>query len=208
MWLIALLNKAPGRLIPLCLALHAVAIPAEELAAALAAGRVGATFSATGGSSGDAMTVTLRKLGGEGDSIPLTIRPGTRLKSGSADEQDMFIGGVRGIEMGGEYFAETSAIEAGATPQTYILDAYCAEIEKDNPSAGGGYTLAKVDSIIGCILSRGGKHTVAAKQAAVWIQTDQATFDQVSEKIPIRKSEWTSAVALARQCQKAGQGSK
>ena len=204
MRLIALLKKAPGRLIPLCLALHAAALPAEELATAIAAGRVRATFAATGGSSGDAMRLTVRKLAAGDDSIPLTIPPGTRLKSGSADEQDMFIAGVRGVQVSDEAFAEETAIEAGATPRTYILDAYCAEIEKDNPSMDGQYALGQVNPIIACILARSDDLSVPARQAAVWIHTDKASFEQVDEKIPIKKSDWKAAMALARRCQKAG----
>jgi hypothetical protein len=68
----------------------------------------------------------------------------------------------------------------------------------------GQYALGQVNPIIACILARSDDLSVPARQAAVWIHTDKASFEQVDEKIPIKKSEWKAAMALARRCQKAG----
>jgi hypothetical protein len=178
------------------------ALRAEDLAAAIAAGKVSATFRGTGGSSGDTIMVTVKKTHARDGNITLTIPAGTRLNSKNSGEQNMVISGVNGLMEGESAYSPTSIIEASSSPQTYVLDAYCAEFEKDNPSQGSGFSLDTVDTVSACIFSKATDLSSAAKQAAVWIHTDKASFEQVNYKFRVSKSEWKSAESIVRKCQK------
>lgn len=177
---------------------------AEDLASAIASGQVTATFRGTGGSSGDTIHVTVRKKHAGDGSITLTVPFGLRLNSRNAGEQDMVISGVTGIMTGGESYSPRSAIEATTSPTTYVLNAYCAEFEKDNPSEGSGFTVGSVDPIAGCILSGAAGLSTEAKQAAIWIYTDKASFQHVNEKFSVSRSDWDSAQSVVTKCQAKG----
>lgn len=174
---------------------------AEDLAEAVASGKVSADFEAMGGSSGDVMAVTVKKLDHGGPDIPLTVRAGTRLKSGNADEQDMYLAGVKGILMSGDSYSPASEMEACDMPTTYVLDAYCAEFEKENPSPGGGYAVGAVDAVAACILDKAARLSTATRQAAVWIHTDRATYAQVRDRFRVSKTDWKAAESVVRKCQ-------
>ena len=173
---------------------------AEDLAEAVASGKVSAEFEAMGGSSGDVMAVTVKKLDKNGPDIPLTVRAGTRLKTGNADEQEMYIAGLKGLLMNGDRYRPVPGMEASDEPATYVLDAYCAEFEKENPSPGGGYAMGAVDAVIACILDKAARLSTAARQAAVWIHTDQATYAQVRDKFRVSKKDWKAAESVVRKC--------
>lgn len=174
---------------------------AEDLAAAVAAGKVSATFQGTGGSTGDSVMVTVKKKNSVGGDITLTIPTGTRLESRNSSEQDMVISSVRGVMMGEGTYSPNSVIQASSSPQTYILDAYCAELDKNNPSTGNSFSLGTVDPQLACILSEAKNLSAEAKQAAVWIYTDKAEFNHVNNKFNVSKSDWHVAESVARKCQ-------
>lgn len=189
-------------IIALCLTNTATA---EDLATAIAAGKINATFNGTGASSGSAIMVTVKKHKKRADNgnIELTVSPGMRLNSGNSGEQDMVIARVQGIDMGGGMYSPSSTIEVSNSPQTYVLEAYCAEFAKDNPSDNNGFSISStIDPKLACILTKAAHLSVPTKQAAVWIYTDQATFDHVNEKLEISKSDWNAATTVVKKCLK------
>lgn len=147
------------------------------------------------------MAVTVKKLDNDGPDIPLTLRAGTRLKSGNADEQDIYLAGHEGILMSGDSYSPASEMEASDEPTTYVLDAYCAEFEKENPTAGQGYALGAVDVAAACILDQAKNLAARTKQATVWIPSDRATYAQVRDKFRVSQKEWKAAETVVKACQ-------
>ena len=112
----------------------------------------------------------------------------------------MVISSVKGIVMGEGKHSPHSVIEVGRSPQTYILDAYCAELEKNNPSAGSGFSMDTVDPQIACILSEAVNLSPVTKQAAIWIYTDKASFSHVNNKFSVSKTDWHVAESVVKRC--------
>jgi hypothetical protein len=175
------------------------AVQAEDFASAVATGKVKVTFRGTGGSSGDSVEAIVTKADKTGGDLELTIAPGTRLQSGDTSAQNMVIAAVRGQALGEGSYSPGSVIEIGSNPKTYVLEAYCSDFEKDNPSSVTTFTLKPADPILACILSASNLST-PAKQAAVWIHTDKASFSHVNTKFDVTQSDWDAAVAIVNKC--------
>jgi len=184
-----------------------VNVRAEELAAAVAAKKVSVSFSGTGGSSGDSVMATVKLLDKNADPLELTIAPGTRLRSGNSSDQNMVVAGVKGEMMGGQSYRGSSTITASSTPSTYVLDAYCAEFEKDNPGSSTHFSVGSVDPVLACILEGASSLSVQARQAAVWIYTDKASYSHVNQKFSVSRSDWDEAAAVVRNCLSRPKGS-
>lgn len=173
----------------------------EDLAAAVANGKVSVTFQGLGGSSGDTIQADIRATSKAGGDLELTVAPGTRLQCGNSSAQNMVIAEVKGRLVGGNAYAPTGVIRASTTPTTYVFEAYCTDFEKNNPASEAPFTLGKVDPALAFILNKSG--STIAKQAAVWIYTDHASFDHVNQKFPVSQGEWEAAKAIVRECVKS-----
>ena len=117
----------------------------------------------------------------------------------------MVVSGVRGRMAGGNdlSYEPTSVITVGSRPVTYVLDAYCAEFEKENPSSSTAFRVAsQPDARLGCVLRQAsaGNLSVEATQAAVWIVTDAITFEHMSQKFDITSQDFARARAVAARC--------
>jgi len=170
----------------------------EDLAAAVAAGKVSITFHGIGGSSGDSIEATVVTTAKAGGDLVLTVAPGTRLQSENVSAQNMVIAGVEGQVISGNSYSPSSEIRASDTPRTYVFDAYCTDFEKNNPSASTKFKLGKVDPILACILNEAGSTIV--KQAAVWIYTDKASYSHVNQKFTVSQADWAAAAAIVKKC--------
>ena len=169
-------------------------------------GAVSATFSGNGASSGDAVTLRIQKTASApSGSLRLSVPPGSLLRSQDPSMQDMVVGAVRGRDQGDSTFIEEPEIVlSDSTPVTYILSAYCANFEKDNPSAENGFILVDApDPVLACIVGEDAELSINAIQAAVWIQTDTTSFSQMSERFAVSDSEWTSANKVIERCYEA-----
>jgi len=183
---------------------------AETLAAAIAAGKVSVVFRGNGGSSGDAIeaVVTRTDKAGPGELV-LTVPPGTRLVSADVAAQSMVVARVRGRMVDAERFAPDGDIRlAGREPATYLLEAYCAEFEKENPSGQTTFSLGPADPVIACIVGQPGERRFQTIQAAVWIVTGKVTYAAMNQKFPVTKDEWAAAEAMVRACMPPGAGGR
>jgi len=172
------------------------------LAHASARGLVTVSVSGTGASSGDSVKVRVarRSKAGPGN-LALTVPPGTRLASADAGAQNMVVAGVRGRMTGpSSYHPSSEIVVSGTTPATYLLEAYCADFERDNPSGDTRFSVGRPDPVLACILKRAAPLSVAGIQAAVWIHTDKVTYDHMSEKFPVSAADFRKAQAVVRQC--------
>jgi hypothetical protein len=175
-------------------------IQAADFAAALAAGRISATFQGTGGSSGDSVEVVVAKTTKSEPDLQLTIAPGTRLSNGSDSAQNMVIASVEGQVMGETSYSPTSVIRVEDTPKTYVLNAYCTDFAKENPSSQSKFRLGKTDPVLACILAEAASLSLQSKQAAVWIYTDNVSFSHMNAKFPLTRSEWDAAAVVVKNC--------
>ena len=170
----------------------------EDFATAVSAGKVTVTIHGTGASSGDAIEATIATTQKAGGTLVLTIAPGTRLQSRNSSAQNMVIASVKGQMVNETSYTPSSEITASETPQTYVLDAYCTDLEKDNPSSETKFTLGKVDPVLACILNESSSTIV--KQAAVWIYTDKASLRHVNQKFTVSQSDWDAAKVIVSRC--------
>ena len=169
-----------------------------DFAEALSAGKITVVFHGTGGSSGDAIEATVATTPKASGDLVLTLAPGTRLESKNPNTQNMVIASVRGQALTTNTYTPMSEIRASGKPKAYILDAYCTEFQKDNPSSGTIFKVAEVDPILACILSN--STSTVIKQAAVWIYTDKATFSHVNQKFDVTRTDWEAAEATVNKC--------
>lgn len=174
---------------------------------AVAKGMVTAKFSASGGSSGDTMIGTFQKTRNAGKgTLTLTIPHGLKLNSSNSSVQNMVVSGIGGRDLGGGMMEPASEIELSDNkPVSYVLTAYCANFAKDNPSEGNRFTLSRnKNDLLACVLSEAEKRnlSVQATQAAVWIVTDNVSFDEMSHKFPVSASDWKKAKAVVSHCRK------
>ena len=173
-----------------------------DMAAAIASGKVSARFRGNGGSSGDVVEVTFSKRYG-GDGMVLTVTPGTRLRSGTPGIQGMVLAGVKGEKTGVSGYYRRESMVVDATPRTYVLEAYCAEFSKGNPTSSTLLWAEGVDPMLGNILRETSVLSLQAKQAAVWMHTDWATFQQVNRKFRVSGADWIAAEAAVKRCMAA-----
>jgi hypothetical protein len=162
----------------------------------------GFTIQGRGSSSGDALTVKVARKGrGNPRDVVLNIPPGTRLRSSSGSAQSMVAAGVRGRLVSGNMIAPESQIRSsGSGPTNYILEAYCAEFYKNNPSPSVTFKIGGQDRVLACIFREASGLSVRAKQAAVWIYTDHITYRQMRAKFPVSQSEWAEAERVVKRC--------
>lgn len=173
---------------------------ATTLQSAAARGLVEYSFEGTGASSGDSVRLKVKRSPRAPDPLPITIPPGTILRSGGAG-QTMVVSVVRGIDVGGGFFQPTARLVLnGSAPVTAILSAFCAEFEKDNPSASTPFTLEPPDPTLACVLTRSRNLSVATQQAAVWMYTDHLTYQHMNEKFSVSPAEWAAAEPVVRAC--------
>jgi hypothetical protein len=202
------LAKPPWVLLVLICAVFGNHVLAEDFAAAAAAGKIKVSFRGTGGSSGDAVEAIVTRTESDGGALELTIAPGTRLQSGDKSAQSMVIAAVRGQSMGEGSYSPGSVIEIGRGTKTYVLEAYCSDFEKDNPSLATTFTLKPADPLLACILTSASNLSTPAKQAAVWIYTDKASFSLVNTKFEVSRSDWDAAAAVVKKCSSEEQPNK
>ena len=178
-------------------------LAAEDLATAVAAGKVTVRFLGTGGSSGDAIEMVVSKTAkADPGPLTLTVARGTRLESRNASAQNMVVAGVRGRTVGGDSYEPTSEIivsEKGST--TYVLEGYCMNFEKDNPSPRTTFSITPPDPVLAAILNEADNLSTTAKQAAVWIHTDHASYAHVNAKFSVTKADWAAAQAVVKKCE-------
>lgn len=172
---------------------------------AVAAGQVNQPhIYGTGGSSGDSVMVEVSK-GPKAASGPITVSvpPGSQLASSDAGAQSMVIVMVAGRVTGPRKYTPSFNIVVPASgTATYILNAFCAEFHKENPSESTSFTLLPPDPTLACIANQSRKAgaSTQATQAAVWIYTDRLTFQEINDKFVVSLADWNEAREVDAAC--------
>jgi hypothetical protein len=172
---------------------------------AIASGIVTAEFNGTGGSSGDSVMVQLTRGPSAGSgTVEVSLPVGSVLRSSDGNAQSMMVVGVRGIDVGFNRFRPTSQIVlTDSQPVAYVLSAYCIQFEKENPSYATKFTLELPDPVLACIAKKGLSLTVPALQAAVWMRTDNITYEHMSQKFRVSPQDWAAGQSAYQECQYA-----
>ncbi len=166
-------------------------------------GLVTAQFRSTGASSGDSILLTISKTPkASADPLPIFDLAGMRLTNVNGTGQSMVIAGVRAVMWGNLYVPVSEITLTDYETHTYLLAAFCAEFNKDNPSPNSIFSIGNVDPTLSCILneSRTQGLSLQATQAAVWIYTDRITFETVQHKFSVDSADWSVASPLAQRC--------
>ncbi len=166
---------------------------------AIETGKIDAELMGTGASSGDSIKLKVRKRAK--GPLTVTVPPGTMLRNSNGGEQDMVVSAVRGIDLGGGLIRPASRISlTSAAPVTVFLSAFCAAFERENPSPQSNFSVGPPDPQLACIARRAANLSVAAKQAAVWMYTDNISYGHMSQKFRVTQGDWSAAQGVVAAC--------
>lgn len=119
-------------------------VPIMSLEAASSKGLIEFSIAGSGGSSGDVITLTVKRAVRR--PLRLRLAPGTVLRSASATVQNMIVAAVKGQRIDGAKYRVADVIELpNDDERVYLLEAYCLDFDKENPGASDLFTLAAVD---------------------------------------------------------------
>lgn len=177
-------------------------IPAVEQPLALhdaeRAGLVEYQVTGTGNSSGDSLRIRVRRTTSR--PVTLYIAPGTVFGTRSAGVQRMVAWSVSGsvVDENSGLIEPTETIHLDDDRnQEFVVEAYCMDIELENPSSEDEFAARSVDQRAAAILSEanGQGLGLAATQAAIWM--DQGvTGDEIVEKFEATQEELEQARQL------------
>lgn len=166
-------------------------------------GQVAALFLGTGASSGDAILLKVRKLGMTGGTSEYTLPAGVLLRSGVSGEQGMILAGIKGRTAGaGTYIVETKIQLADMQEREYLLEAYCADFAKGNPSPQSVMRVNGHDARAACVIAEGQRHSfsIQALQAAIWLVREKVPYDRMQSTFPVTQDIYDKAADLANSC--------
>ncbi len=173
----------------------------QTIQEAVSSGKLVTSIEGTGGSSGDSIKLKVSKGPKAGNEpVDATVPPGTKLASNGGGFQSMVVTGISGEDAGNGMMTAASAIHLVGRAATYILTAFCAEFEKDNPSETSTFTLGRPDPVVSCMAREGSSLSVSAMQAAVWMYTDRITFEHMNQKFDVSASDWAAAQKVYQTC--------
>ena len=171
-------------------------LPLHEAAAQ---GKVSVRVTSLGGSTGDAILLTVKRL--RPQPLQVTLAPGTVLRSGQASVQNMAAAKIRGKPMAGNRLEPMSDFYLdNDEEQTLVVRAYCLDFDKDNPATGDTFTIQGPDLNMARLLrlARESGEDTNTTQAAVWIIKDSVTDESLKAKFPINNQQLTAARALVQ----------
>jgi hypothetical protein len=162
------------------------ATDAISLVDAIDGGLVRAEFTGTGSASGAAVLLRIART--SPDELTIFVPAGLLLVNADDDEQDMVVRRLLGTSIGGARYQPATLIELRDDDEhVYVLEAYCLEAHRDNPSRGTGLTpagfahpdvvavLEAVDRVSDAV------DDISVIQAAVWAITDNISADELNE---------------------------
>lgn len=155
------------------------------------------SFAGKGSSSGDAILMEI----GRKTNKPLKVYviPGTILKSNEPNAQDMILSQVKGEMTGDRTYSPSDFIDLSSEePIKYLLEAYCLNFDKDNPSTTTNFRIGNVDEKLQKILYKGKVWGMPLQviQAAIWISFENVSTYQLKQRFEINDAEIQKAKEL------------
>jgi hypothetical protein len=72
--------------------------------------------------------------------------------------------------------------------------------EKENPSVGDSFTVGETDPALACILKTSTKLSMPARQAAIWIRTENVSFEHMNQKFHVSQEEYNQGQQVVDRC--------
>ena len=177
-------------------------LPIEKytLKEAIDKGLVEAEITGMGASSGDSINLELTRL--TPYTIEIEVPKGTVLLA-SDMAQNMVVYKVRG-KPGITWIRHVSKIVLDSSePQTFILEAYCLDFHKENPSSSTKFSVGTLaDPRILRILDVADTFHIAsvgAIQTAIWIVTDDVSVKELIDRFPVAPEVIDNAMFILRE---------
>ena len=145
-------------------------VPVMAMEEALLKGLIEHSIAGSGGSSGDVITLTIKRAVRR--PLRLRLAPGTVLRSASTAVQNMIVAAVKGERIDRETYRATDVIELpDDSERVYLLEAYCLDFDKENPGASDRFSLAAVDGSALALINSlpKEKRSIPVVQAALWL---------------------------------------
>ena len=172
------------------------------LPVAIATGQVQVSIRGTGASSGDSIKLNIAKRpAAAAGPLEISVPPGTILSNGNSAGQNMVVGEVLGRMVSESSYIPASHIElSGKSAVDYALTAFCLNFEKDNPSDTDTFRAEEPDATLACIMKNSAQLSVAARQAAVWIHTDNINYAHMNRKFSVSAQEFSQGRDVVNGC--------
>jgi len=164
---------------------------------AISKGMISTQFAGRGASSGDAIIVEVQNKTSR--PVAVYVIPGTVLKSRDSSAQNMILQTVKGKIVGERGYLPKDFIELQpGSSSEYLIEAYCLNFDKDNPSSETSFELGEVEIEIQNILYQGKVWGMPPSviQAAVWIFHENIEDYKLKEKFEINDAEIKKAKEL------------
>jgi len=152
-----------------------------------------------GSSSGDSIMIDIKRV--VNYTLEIEIEAGREITTSIDSEQNMIIRGIKGKPKDAAMYEPRVKITLDAQEiETYILEAYCLDFDKDNPSEQNRFSIGGINSEIKKIFNAADKlpeaGSVAAIQMAIWAVTDDISRQEVEEKLDINEEDIRNAKIL------------
>ena len=193
----------------LCAAYSAVANgqDARTLHQAVEDGEVDVEITGIGGSTGDAILLTVRRR------VPrvlrLTLTPGTRFKSVSGTVQDMAGASVQGeLLTSNSYRPAGEIVLADDEKHRYVVEAYCLDFHKPNPGPSDRFRIDAPDEQAQRLLYAGKARSasIRAIQAALWMARGGPTERRLKQRFSATDADLAAARELLRHADATSSG--
>ena len=168
------------------------------LSQALEQGLVEAQVRGNGSSSGDSIIVELTSKVPR--ALELTIPAGTVLRSKDPAAQNMVVLAVRGIPIGGGRFRPVSTMRLTSDdPQEFLLEAYCLDFDRENPSGSTGFSVGELASpqvqAVFEALDKvpAAQRTIGAIQTAIWAVSDDVCERELQARFQVGAADLEAA---------------
>ncbi len=172
------------------------AVPLEP---AVERGDVEATVRGLGGSTGDAILLTIRRKVPQ--VLRLTLTPGIVFQSVSGDVQNMVAASIKGERVGEQSYRPANEILlADDSRRTYVIEAYCLDFHKPDPRPSDSFTIAPVDERARSIVQEGKNQSasIGAIQSALWLDRENVSPAQLKRRFPVTDADIAVAHAIMR----------
>lgn len=177
-----------------------VTIPRYTLREAIDNNFVKAEITGRGVSSGDCINLKLTRV--TSNTTEIRVPKGTVLRA-SGIAQNMVAYKVSGIPIDNMWMTPVSEIILDSfETQTFILEAYCLDFHKENPSSSTKFSVGTLtDPQILRILDASDNLTsditsVGAIQTAIWVVTDDVSKEDLVDRFPVEQKDIDNAKVI------------
>ncbi len=152
-----------------------------------------------GSSSGDSIMIDVKRV--VNYTLEIEIEVGREITTSISSEQNMAIRRIKGKPMDATRYEPAVKITLDTQEiKTYILEAYCLEFDKDNPSGQNRFSIGGINTEIKKIFNAADElpdaGSIAAIQIAIWVMTDDISRQDIEEKLDISEGDIQNAKTL------------